>query len=118
LSGESINQRSRDVGEWGFAKIPKSTKDRVKLFKFSFFICFKLDSFKEFGENDQIKDNRSCKKGVLADVIKDMGLLSSHEDFTAILVHSLFGISSIRYVLNDDFVVNFVRIRVQDLVGG
>lgn len=61
-----------------------------------------LYSLTEFSNNDQINDERSCKQRVLAGIVQDNGIVSSHEYLRRVLIHCTLGISNVRDILYDN----------------
>ena len=73
------------------------------------------DSSHQLTQNNEIDYNSSSQKAVLADIVADKSVLSSHKDFTGVFVNGFFGVSSARNILNDDCMI-WVLLRVSWVV--
>ena len=76
-----------------------------------------LDTTRELSNEDQIEHNGSSQKGILAGVVDDKGVLSTHENLGGVLVHGPLGVTDVREVLDDDNVIRLLSGLVDELVG-
>lgn len=117
LSEERVHQRSISVGQGSLAKVSKSGEDSVESLESAHAFNLVFDSLEYFSQKNEIKNNRSSQKRVFTNIVKNVSLLSTQENFTLVFIHSLLGITSVRHVLDDDLVVDLRRFRVENLVG-
>ena len=60
------------------------------------------DAGHELGEHDEVVDDGGSKERVLACVVKDNGVVASHEDLACVLVHGSLGIANIGDILRTE----------------
>lgn len=116
LSEQRVHQGGVGVGKRSLAEISKSGKDSVESLESAHAFNLVFDSLEDFRQENEIENNRSSQERIFANIVQYVSLLSTEENLALVFIHSLLGISSVRNVLNNDFVVNLRRFRVKNLV--
>lgn len=118
LSEEGVDEGNFFSGSGGLAKVAEEGQDRVESVEVLVITILPLDSFSQFGKEDQIKNDGSGQKGVFTDVVDGPSLLATEEDFGDVFINSLLGVTSAGDVLDDDFVVGMFALTQDAGVGG
>mmetsp|Transcript_2721 Transcript_2721/g.7422 ORF Transcript_2721/g.7422 Transcript_2721/m.7422 type:complete len:395 (+) Transcript_2721:172-1356(+) len=70
----------------------------------------------QFGYQHEIQNQRTCEQAVLAGVVHDNCVGSTHENLARVLVHRPLRVTDVRDVLDDDTVIRRLALLVQNLV--
>lgn len=118
LSEEGVDEGDFFSGSGGLAKVAEEGQDGVESVVVLVITVLPLDSFSQFGKEDQVKNDGSGQEGVFTDVVDGPGLSATKEDFGDVFIDSLLGVTSTGDVLDDDFVVGVFALTQDTGVGG
>lgn len=116
LSEQWVDQRSISISKRSLAKISKSWKNSVESLESAHAFNLVFDSLEDFSQENKIKNDGCSQERVFANIVQNVGLLSTEEDLALVFVHRLLGISSVRNILNDNFVIDLRRFGIKNLV--
>jgi len=80
--------------------------------------CLPADTGHHLGNDGQIQNEWTGKKGVFTDIRHGDCLMPTHEDLPIVLIQSTLGVPDSRHVLDDDSMVRVLAFLVQNTVGG
>merc|ERR1719494_1723324 len=103
--------------EWCFQQVAENRQNCMEGLEFLFGTNLHLDSLAQFGEEDQVENDRGCQQRIFARVMQHDCVGAVHHNFRGVFVHSSFRVSHIRDILDDDHVIEMLSLFVQHSVG-
>ena len=117
LLGKGVDNWSSLWHHWGLEHVRQDGENRVETLVLVLLSSLPGDTGHELGKDDEINDQRGSKERVLANIEQGDGLVSTHEDFSVVLIKSTLVVSNSWHVLDDDGVVWVLILLVKDMVG-